>query len=195
MASSSRSDNARNADVMDFAGALRRSLHEPADQFCQNMNAAYGEDEVLIENASSRDMEENPVGNFDPNLTFVVAETLLYDGYSAPKNIEVNSAPKNVVNNSLNDCWLRFSNEFSKKKAFKQNDLKLMNLDVDFSANILSFEESDYVPVSNGWGFSLLGFFADSMPPKNLIEGIVCIAALLHNGKQLLMRFIPNNFL
>lgn len=66
--------------------------------------------------------------------------------------------------------WLRNVGSFNIKPAPTKADLLLPKPNVQLVDNVLQLDENDYVPVSVGWGYSLLGCFAGKFPGRDAVH-------------------------
>lgn len=71
-----------------------------------------------------------------------------------------------------NSPWIANDGNFSELKRPLKVDLLLPKTQISLDNNVLCLEKSDYIPVSIGWGFSLLGFFAGRFPGKEAIYNL-----------------------
>lgn len=71
--------------------------------------------------------------------------------------------------------WLTNNGNFLEPNKPLKVDLLLPQVQISLENNILCLEKSDYIPVSIGWGFSLLGLFAGRFPGKDAINNLTKI--------------------
>lgn len=68
--------------------------------------------------------------------------------------------------------WIINEGESLQKVQPLKADLILPQPSISFNNNVLMLDESDYISVSKGWGFPLLGFFVGRFPGKEAVKNL-----------------------
>lgn len=92
-----------------------------------------------------------------------------YGGVYSLMSEERAQARPNLDTGQRRNPWLHDGNLKTKPTILKA-DLALPNVQGKVEGDLLCLEATDYVPITESWGFCLLGFMAGKFPGRDAIE-------------------------